>query len=556
MLGPGIRTQVQDFVTGWANSAASGVLVLTGNAGTGKTALAEAWCGVLGEHLPQQDGLIEVVNERWVVKDLSGVRPADRSSVVALVERLHAGTAKGQLLLCANEGLLRSVLTVPAHKDILGLLDQALIKGAARATADKVVILNMNRQRWTASRVWTRLLEYVSRPELWDGCEACSASGKCPILANARALQQEGPQTSLRGIVQLASGSTVATLRELLGILALSITGGLSCDDVVQASEPFDARFAYFNLVFGASLTPARIERSTLLQGMRESGIGAVADLTVDGWLRDAGDAPPSVRRLAAPPDEDSHAEVQTRIGKLTFAAFGETITVSDDAEAVRLCLEDFTRGRDVLALWRRRVFFEVQTALGGERSAFARLTSLPFFGDLLALARGLRHGREPGQERTRLITGLNYLAAGFHAYPGALVVPDPASLAARNPGAFRLPAPSVVHSDIPVSEISLHLEDSDDLRTMIETDDVRVVLSVRTTTRRDASLLLTPRLYQAIRESNDFRAPVGSDIPEMAELATFYAALADGPTRPGLRIVDPATKVIKEVVLPDLAVS
>jgi hypothetical protein len=88
----------------------------------------------------------------------------------------------------------------------------------------------------------------------------------------------------------------------------------------------------------------------------------------------------------------------------------------------------------------------------------------------------------------------------------------------------------------------------------MLDTDDVRVVLEITVASGRDAELLLTPRLYQAIRESNDFRAPIGADIPEMAELALFYAELADAQPEEGLRIVDPANKVIKEVTLPDLA--
>jgi hypothetical protein len=62
---------------------------------------------------------------------------------------------------------------------------------------------------------------------------------------------------------------------------------------------------------------------------------------------------------------------------------------------------------------------------------------------------------------------------------------------------------------------------------------------------------VLTPRLFQAIRDSAEFRAPVGSDIPEMTELSSFYAALASEPVAAGLNIVDPVREVIRPVTLP-----
>jgi hypothetical protein len=552
VLGDDISTKAQDHVKEWAAAGEPGTLILTGNAGTGKTALVDAYCGELQAETPTNDGVQEIKEARFVVKDLSGVPEAERSEVLQLERDLRLGNRDGQLFLCANEGVLRDALEGASIDGLGEILDHALEQGVSllESKAPGTAILNMNRQRWTGEELWPRLVDYLVREELWGDCEGCGASVGCPMRANAEALRREGPREAARRLIQLASGGSVATLRELLAILANSVTGGLSCSDVERANSEFTAANGYFNLFFGENLDRERIERSHLLQGVREAAVGSTADVEVDGWLRDSGNAPTEVRALAAPSSENPHARVQTAVGVMTFGELGETVTVSDDAARVDECMQDFAKGRDFLGLWRRRVFFEAQAFLGGRSGAFRRLTVFSYYGELLDLADSLDTGRDTAEERQRLIVGLNYLAAGFHAFGGHLVVPDSGSLAARNPGSFRPPAPSLVHSQLPVDGLTVRLHDSEELRDAIDTDNVRVVMDA-VVGQRNASLVLTPRLFQAIRDSAEFRAPVGSDIPEMTELSSFYAALASEPVAAGLNIVDPVREVIRPVTLP-----
>jgi hypothetical protein len=358
-----------------------------------------------------------------------------------------------------------------------------------------------------------------------------------------------------RWLIQFASGGGVATLREILAILAYSITGGLSCDDVRERIEllgdsAFSAEQGYFNLFLGAGLSTARAERSPLLQGLREAGVGEAADLEVDSWLRDPGDAPREIEQIASS-DSAAHSRLLTGVGPMSFERLGEEISLSDDPATVDACLLDLASGRNFLRLWRRRVFFEAAAFVGGRTGAFTRLSRFSYFDDLLDLAGALREGREAAEERQRIVVGLNYLAAGFHSFGGHLVVPDAASLVARDPGSFRTPAPSLVHSEIPVERVSIRLEDGDELRGILDADDVRVTFTVENEIDRDAELVLTPRLYQAIRDSADFRAPVGADIPEMTEVEAFYAELAAAPTSSAVRIVDPDREAIRPVTLP-----
>src|SRR5436309_2197341 len=90
VLGTDVPTKIGGFIADWAADAAPGVVILTGNAGTGKTALAEVYCRAVGAELPAADGLIEAAKGRFVVKDLSGVRRAqDRTEAVGLAEEIR-----------------------------------------------------------------------------------------------------------------------------------------------------------------------------------------------------------------------------------------------------------------------------------------------------------------------------------------------------------------------------------------------------------------------------------------------------------------------------------
>ena len=64
------------------------MVILTGNAGTGKTAVAEAYCRAVGAVLPEIDTLQTVAERRHVVKDLSGVPdPVSRAECLSTALR-------------------------------------------------------------------------------------------------------------------------------------------------------------------------------------------------------------------------------------------------------------------------------------------------------------------------------------------------------------------------------------------------------------------------------------------------------------------------------------
>jgi hypothetical protein len=565
VLGDDIQTKLGRHIAGWGRDGSPGVVVLTGNAGTGKTAVAEAYCRALGCDLPQADEPVEVADGRWVIKDLSGL-PDALARERALRRSLDGVGKDEQALVCANEGVLRDALDSLAHQDFTDAVESALRIGAARVGS--VMVVNVNRQRPTADGLWDELLDYVVAEQLWDGCNDCPFDlGGCPMRTNAAALRDANVRAQLRTLVRLGAGDAVPTMRELLAILSWAVVGGLSCKKVKADArdldkDAFTATNAYYTRIVGGGLQADVIERSPLLTSMRRSGLGDVSDLEVDGWLRDSTGAPTEIRGLAGDPqysgksDIDAHESpaltgsashldrVRTTQGTMTFHFLGETVSTSEDLTKVEDGLDALVSGDGqsnaaAQTLWRQRLYFEATSALGGLASASRRLLDYRYLPNLIELAGKASKGRDTIPELTELIRGLNFLVTGFSSPHEGLVVPDPACLFARDPGSFRPAKPSLMHSQVQIERLAIAVPDRGLVDDVLDVDHVDVDLVVD----RDSTLCLRirPKMYEAIREAAEFQGPVGQGVAEMNDLRSFYGRLAAAAAAEDtLRVADP----------------
>jgi hypothetical protein len=561
VLGQGVTTRIGARVAEWVASSESALWILTGNAGTGKTAVAELFSLECQGELPKDDALTEVAAGRWVAKDLSGL--ATESERAETLERaIELASSGSQVLICANEGVLRDAVRVLAHAYpwLPDLLDSSLRGGAAESEGS--LIVNLNRQRPTAANLWNELLDYITAEDLWaGGCDACPLEDAgCPMRENARALRDADTREGIRFLVRLASGEAVPTLREVLAILSWAIVSDWTCDRVRkkardQALSAFTAADAYFPRALGYGLSPETVERSPLLAGMRYARLGEISDLQVDEWLRDTTSAPAEIRRLAGAPElpvdpsqaenplagtRGSHDRVTTAEGTMTFHALGETVATSEDLARVDAGLRALVQGEGMprQALWRQRVFFEQPGTLGGLGAAGERLLETRYLHDLLELAQKVAEGRDATLELAQIIQGLNFLVCGFASSNEGLVVPDPSCLFARDPGSFRPAKPSFVHTQVPWERLELRAPDNGLVREYVDVDHTEVDLVVWD--RIDSPLRLRPRLYEAVREAAAFRGPVGQGIAEMADVRSFFGSLASSPGGDVLRVADP----------------
>lgn len=561
VLGYDVETKLSRFLAGWARDGNPGLVVLTGNAGTGKTAAAEAYCRALRLELPAQDALVELAPGRRVLKDLSGL-PNTSARADAMRDALSC-MADSQTLVCANEGVLRDAFAEIKSEQGKESLDIALRHGAHRDAG--LTIVNVNRQRLTGASLWHSLLDYVTREEIWLGCEGCPFNeGGCPMRSNAEQLKRIDVREQLRTLFRLASGEAVPTIRELLAILAWAIVGNASCAHVKKRNrdlgrEAFTATDGYFSRVVGGGMSTATAERSPLLTAIRRAGLGSVSDLEVDGWLRDANGAPEDVKVVAGYPEGGGTGgpkrprlagsrspldRVQTTQHEMTFYELGEMVSTDEDPTRVDDGLNALFRGDEltntpVQSLWRQRIYFEAAVDLGGPARASKRLLSSGHVHELFDLAASAAGGADTILELTELVRGLNFLVTGFASADEGLIIPDSACLFARDPGSFRPASPSLVHGIIPVERLSIEVPDQGLVNEIIDIDDIEVNLLVDKDHR--LGLRIQPRMYEAIREAGEYRGPVGQGVAEMNDLRGFYGRLAqEFAPSPEMRIADP----------------
>jgi hypothetical protein len=560
-LGEDIPTKLASYAGAWGVRGEPGLLILTGNAGTGKTAAAETWCRAVGAELPELDEVTTLRGGRLLIKDLSGLEDAT-SRTDALRQALDAAQF-GQVLVCANEGILRDAAESldDEGEALRTLLDDALRSGAA--AADFITIANVNRQRPTAEEIWGRLVDFVAREELWEpGCTGCPGDGAgatgCPFRKNAAALRGSAPRQALRQLVRLGAGEAVPTMREILAILAWAIVGGSSCDTVkrdarLRGTSAHTAEDGYFHRAVGGGLRAETIERSPLLLGMVAAGLGVTADLQVDEWLRDSTGAPEAVQGLAGAPESGEergrlagstspHDRVATGLGAMTFHALGETLSTSEDPTEVEECLRALVGGEgrtSRLALWRRRIYFEAPDALGGPDAANRRLLDARYLSDFTHLAARVASGGDWVLELSTLVSGLNFLVCGFSTAAEGLIVPDQACLFARDPGSFRPARPSLVYATVAIDRLTLRCPDEGLVEQLLDIDHLEIdLLALNDPT---LALRVRPRLYEAIREAHAFQGPVGQGTAEMTDVRGFYGRLADHlPPPETLRVADP----------------
>lgn len=579
-LGWGVESRLATWLRNAALSP--GVVILTGNAGTGKTAATEAYCSGLGGELPETDELTEV-GGAFVAKDVSGLK--SRQARAALFTTVLALPADGRALLCANEGVLRDAAEDlgKAEPELGEALDESLRKGVSRR--GRMTVVNVNRQRLTSNDLWDPLLDFLTDAELWSGCEGCPGDEPgigCPMRANADALRKPNVRAALRLLVQIASGEMVPTVRELLSVLAYAICGDSSGDggedgmwtcDLVRrraldrGERAFTASSAYFNLLFGAGLTADIRERSPLLSALERLGAGTVADLEVDDWLRDTGGASVEVRVLAGSPPPSAaptadqwldgsrspldRVRTTANPGELTFHRLGEVVSISEDESRVRALLHALVLGNPpALQMWRRRLLFEGGASLGTTADAVTRLITLRNAPELVALATRVAQGSDVVTDVKELIKGLNFLVTGFADASEGLIIPEPASLFARNPGSFRAARPAFIHAKVPADRVALEVPDGPEIAEILDVDHVEVRLVVAGEAR--LALTIGPRMYQAIREAELFRGPVGHGTAEMTDLRGFYGRLAAAVDRePGIQVADPRREALVRVRLP-----
>ncbi len=253
------------------------VVIITGHAGDGKSTVSLDTIKKLYQ-LDPYEPLKQPLNERetmkWespqgqklisIVKDMSEL-PADLR--LQWIEQAFESDEKGSWLIISNTGPLLDTLKcfTKQASDIESLVLQCLDESYTCGNltphtltqfSKPLIILNMARLDNVAlgARLLTRLVNHSA----WQRCVGCSAELTCPLQLNRRALQVASAtaETRVRWIYQrLTAYEQRLTMRQMIAHLALSLTGGMTCEQAKQqASEGVEKSIdGLENIIFSES---------------------------------------------------------------------------------------------------------------------------------------------------------------------------------------------------------------------------------------------------------------------------------------------------------------
>lgn len=420
-----VASPIEAQLITWLSGDSPVSVILTGNAGDGKTYLCRRTIeAIAGRPFRgwDEDGRVPISNNGKrlrVVKDLSELSDEAGLEIMRQLERsLNQSGGDYVWLIAANEGKLRHLL----EKGKFGALEQFvddLFEERSHATAKQLVLVDLNHSR--TSNYVGKVLSYFTAGHRWSACASCPAQFACPILFNRRQLATDIPSGRLHELYSLLEHlGTHITFRDMLIQLAYVITGGLSCDEVIN-SQPKTTDwhlYAYYHNTWSESALHMAVGTH-----LRKLDVGTHTrfdsdDYIINGPGPHASDTERAANQALFRPDVD--------LNHLRFA--------QDRDEYLRSGSEptQLNSAPPFIAEWlvhcRRKLFFEIDS---DERA----LSMIPFrhLGQYLALFGAIKPvGLQ--DVKLALIRGLNRAFTGLYVNETTLFVTSQYSHAVEQP--------------------------------------------------------------------------------------------------------------------------
>jgi hypothetical protein len=303
-------------------AGAHSLVIVTGNAGDGKTAFLENIAATARE----QGAVFSSERSNGAGFELKGWRfhtnydgSQDEEGIVSdevLAEFFapfagadEVGTLDGETrLIAVNEGRLIDFLS--RHTEEFSALTRVVEVGL-RGEDDEpgpVAVVNLNLRDVTVrppdtlngegsyDSILERMLDSMARPEVWTACDGCALFDGCYARQNAATMAHPvvGPQVKerMRRIYEVAQlrGRLHITLRDLRSALAYTLTSGRDCGeihDLYAADEPAPILTShYFNAYRGGDATT---ERDRLLIQLRQVDVARPPQPVLDRRLASEG---------------------------------------------------------------------------------------------------------------------------------------------------------------------------------------------------------------------------------------------------------------------------
>ncbi|GAB2566489.1 ATP-binding protein [Kribbella endophytica] len=310
---PHFEAVALEFLTDLIERPEVRLIVLTGDAGHGKTSLCARLLQRLGrdpveahQTIRDLDTSAEPIAKTVGGRDirlLTDLSEVGREEAAPLLARLVEPVDDSIAIVCANEGHLRSSVSADVtgrSQVIIDTLVNGIQFGLVAGPDPGVQVINLNFQS-TAPDGKDGLVGWATREwsadgRRWRSCQRCDARESCPILANHRSLSDGDHGVRRReGIRNLFAAAermgTVITTRQALAIVAYAVTGGLVCEDVHKrytkdrSSVEWQYRHLYHQALFADRLTVSKRRQVPAFAALRRLDPGSVSLRAVDDTL-------------------------------------------------------------------------------------------------------------------------------------------------------------------------------------------------------------------------------------------------------------------------------
>lgn len=316
---PTFRVVTRDYLQSIVELPGTRTIVLTGDAGHGKTSLCASLLEDLGASKEDASRQIERAGKHgrepvgstlagrpiYMLKDLSDFAASfGAQRLIDLLDPPDNGVA----IICANEGQLRNCVSGDQSgrtQVIVDTLASGIALGTVASGDGSVFVINLNYQSVAPDNRDDGIVDWATRSwsgdkRSWQICKRCDARDVCPILSNHEALSDSasGPlrRRAVRDVFSAAERiGTIVTARQALSVLAYAITGGLACEDVhrryqsAHMDETWQYPYQYHQALFGDRLSLQQRQQVPAIGALRRLDPGSVSRRQVDDMLEPDG---------------------------------------------------------------------------------------------------------------------------------------------------------------------------------------------------------------------------------------------------------------------------
>ncbi|MEP9380574.1 Druantia anti-phage system protein DruA [Aquabacter sp. CN5-332] len=235
-----IRTRVDEVVRRIVR--AGGSVVITGNAGDGKTHTIR---------LLEND--LKAANARVIV-DASAV---SHDEIVAIWK--EALEAKAPFCIAINEGpLIELIRQKSAEAPWLAEVHQQLLGMVTYVPVDReiderftpkpgaMVVIDLSLRRTLAPDLSGRIIDKLTEDVWYENCQECPHMASCPVHVNRTMLRTERVKArTVELLERVGQRGLRATFREALGFVSYLIFGGRRCADLVAEGPSEFTRYSW-----------------------------------------------------------------------------------------------------------------------------------------------------------------------------------------------------------------------------------------------------------------------------------------------------------------------